>query len=190
MRNRYIILISFLIIMLFILFVPSHSYSQTTSRPDVNITSQPLSTGNVENLDRNENIGTLFVSRKDPFLAGFFSFLMMGTGHFYTGKYQKGSLFLFADILLKSAFVGLVLHLKSEYTTETKDTVYWKDLRATDRGVVIGFGILYAVILMLNVSDAIESAHEYNRRYLRESRFQFSLDSSNSCFKLVMAARF
>ena len=186
MKLKYI----FIIALFFSLLSPSKSFSQQTTLPRINLTNQALQRSPVENLERNENIGTLFASRKDPFLAGFLSFMMMGTGHFYTGKYQRGSLFLFADILMKSALVGIILHIKSEYTTKTKDTVYWRDLNATDRGVVIGFGILYTIVLVLNVSDAVESAHEYNRRYLSESRFQLGLDTSSKSYKLVLSARF
>ena len=48
----------------------------------------------------------LSLKRKDPFLAGILSIGMWGIGHFYSGEYTKGSLFVFGDLIYK----GLLHH--------------------------------------------------------------------------------
>ncbi len=144
----------------------------------------------VENLDTEDSINPIFIKRKDPFLAGLYSFLMMGAGQFYTGNYEKGSLLLFSDVMLKAVLVGLVLHIKSEYTSDTKTSVYWRDLNATDKTIVLGYSVLYLAILVINIHDAVQSANEYNRRYLRGSSFQVGLNGGPKSFSIVLSTRF
>ena len=144
----------------------------------------------IENLDPEANFGTLFTSRKDPFLAGFYSFFMMGTGHFYTGEYQKGTLFLFSDLMLKAILVGMLLHFKSEYTTDANDSYQWRDLDVGDRAFILGYSIAYIIILVLNITDAIQSAHRYNRRYIRKDSFSFNFYMGDEQFVLALSKKF
>lgn len=144
----------------------------------------------IENLETRESPTSFFPTKKDPFLAGFYAFLMMGAGHFYTGKYQTGSLLLFSDLLLKSVFVGYLLHLKSEYTSDSQDTIQWRMLNATDKALLIGFSVLYAVALVFNITDAVKSANEYNRRYMRQPSLRVSIGASRRSLSFCLSKQF
>lgn len=180
MNKKFIIIL--LIILLIIQF--NNLFAAQDSIADSETRIIPEKIENLEDLSKSQ---PLFTTRKDPFLAGFLSFFMMGAGQFYTGKYETGSLLLFSDIVLKSMFIGLILHLKAEYTTDINPTVYWRDISATDRTLIISFSVIYVVLLVVNINDAVQSAYEFNRKYIRERNIDIGINASkdNICFKLI-----
>lgn len=181
-------IIKIIVILTLILCTSNILLAENNNNVDFN--TRNIEQNTVENLEQNENIGTIFASRKDPFLAGFYAFLMMGAGHFYTGNYQTGSFFLFSDLMLKTMLVGLILHFKAEYTTETKTSIEWKELNVTDKSLLVGYVLVYCITLIFNISDAVKSAHEYNRRYLSEPSLQIGFGASSNNINIALSTRF
>lgn len=111
---------------------------------------------------------------RDPFLAGLLSTSMWGTGQFYCGEYKKGSLFVFGDLVYKGLLVGLVLKFNNKYSSGAADPVRWSEFSAADKGLVIGYVVTWLGLSFWSVSDAIDSAHRFNR--LHTLRRQVSLE--------------
>ena len=112
---------------------------------------------------------------RNPFLAGFLSGMMWGTGQIYCGEYTKGSLFVFGDLIYKGLLVGLILKLNNRYSTGGTDPVRWSEFSATDRGLVIGYIVTYIGLTVLSTADAVQSAVLYNKKHSPGSGLHFSL---------------
>lgn len=175
------------------MLVTANIFSQQTNFTETNKSTYNTNFSNlpkIENIEKGSDIGTLFAERKDPFLAGFYSFFMMGAGHFYAGAYQKGTLFLFSDLMLKAVMVGMLLHFKSAYTTDQNDSYQWKDLDVSDRGFIVGYSIVYIFVLVLNITDAVKSAKDYNRRYIRKPGISLNFKIGVEKFGLALNKNF
>jgi hypothetical protein len=121
---------------------------------------------------------------KDPFVAGFLSWLMMGTGQMYCREYTKGSIFIAADLIDKTAFVLLVSYINNKYAPSSGEiiNINWNAFDTGTKAVTLLYLVGSLSLRFYSVIDAVESANKYNERFFsprREEGLDFSL-SANS----------
>jgi hypothetical protein len=103
--------------------------------------------------------------RKDPFVAGVFSWFMMGVGQIYCREYWKGSLFIAADLVDKVALLLLVSHVNSKYSPESGTAIInWSSFDDGTKVLIITYLAASLGLRFYSVVDAIHSANDYNDR--------------------------
>lgn len=130
---------------------------------------------------------------REPFVAGLLSTFFWGMGHFYTKEYTRGSLLMFGDLIYKGMLVGLLLKLKNRYTDSAgDDTVNWKELSGSDKGLVIGYLVSWVGISLWAAYDAAESANRFNRKFDLRNKLDLQLkpDSGGAGIQLGWKRRF
>lgn len=130
---------------------------------------------------------------REPFVAGLLTSMFWGLGHFYTKEYTRGSLLMFSDLIYKGLLVGLLLKLKNRYTDSNgDDTVSWKELSGSDKGLVLGYIISWLGISIWAAYDAAESAHRFNRKFDLQKNLDLKLvpDGQGAGLQLGWKQRF
>lgn len=112
---------------------------------------------------------------KDPFLAGFLSWVMPGCGQIYSHAYTKGSLFLFGNLVDKTALVSLVLYLNNNYNAGSTSSVRWNELKQGDQALIITYVVLNISYKLFNSIDAVFTAQNYNE-YTRKLSVHWNAD--------------
>ncbi len=109
------------------------------------------------------------IVKKDPFIAGFLSWLMMGTGQIYCQEYTKGSIFMSLDLLDKVAFVGLVSYVNKRYSPKGDEVINlnWQAFDTSTKFLILGYIIVKYSVRFYNVYDAVQSAKHYNENLIR-----------------------
>lgn len=127
------------------------------------------------------------LERKNPFLAGLFSWYHPGLGQFYVGETRKAALFwiteniLFFSVILNIADIkiGIKRDFGFEFSIKIK-----KNPSSTRIATTVGLGVLLVAIHIYNIIDAIKSAQNYNQQlFYREfelSQKNFFLDFYNN----------
>jgi hypothetical protein len=125
--------------------------------------------------------------RKDPFVAGVFSWFMMGVGQIYCREYWKGSLFIAADVVDKVALLLLVSHVNSKYSPESGTaTINWSSFDDGTKVLVITYLAASLGLRFYSVIDAIHSANDYNDRMFAQ-RERSGLSFSNDGKKVSLS---
>ncbi len=125
-----------------------------------------------------------FTSRKDPFLAGILSSVMPGVGQIYSEEYTKGSLVILGDFIGKASLITVIVSLTTKYSSSSNDSVSWERLSGGDKALLLSVAITYLGFYIWNIIDAVESANDYNAKYLREPSITLTFNSSNNGFML------
>jgi len=111
-----------------------------------------------------------FERRRDPIFAGFLSWYVPGLGQYYSGKIWKGTAFLVTEYTL--LFCAIFYFLDFDFSAGNGSGFQiHADAKRTDLGVVetsrrnVFIGMLSVVFLihLYNVSDAVQSAKDFNR---------------------------
>lgn len=150
-------------------------------------------------LSAQEDFGYKSYERKNPFLAGIFSWYHPGLGQFYVGETTKAAVFwitenilLFATILnIADIKIGFKKDFGFEFAIRLK-----KNPSKTRIATTVGLGILFVAVHIINIIDAIQSAQEYNRQlFAREfetSQRNFSIEgvATNNYNGLQVVGRF
>jgi len=128
---------------------------------------------------------------KDPFVAGLLSWFMMGIGQIYAQEYTKGSLFIAAGVLNKTALVFLISHINNKYAPSGDEIINanWQSFDNRTRTLIITYLAAYFSLRFYNVADAVRSAEKYNDRY-RKQREGLSLTANPGGFSLQYDYRF
>ena len=140
------------VIVLLLLVVPVYAQQAETKLSDALFYEQ-VSNYQPANIQAQNNI--VFVSRKDPFIAGALSFLITGLGQVYNGEYTKGLLHFTVAV---SGYTLYFLALEDNYYYYG----WWdpdKDDTIGIAGLIVGFGTA-----VWSVIDAPISANRINRR--------------------------
>jgi TM2 domain-containing membrane protein YozV len=131
-----------------------------------------------------ENFQSRSQDRKNPFLAGIFSWYHPGLGQFYVGETRKATLFwitenvLFFSLVLNIADIkiGIKRDIGFEFSIKLKKNPSTLRIAST-----VGLGLLLIAVHIYNIIDAINSAQEYNQKmFAREfelSQKNFSIES-------------
>jgi hypothetical protein len=140
------------IVMLSILFSSSVVFAQQRDLPDIPVRAYP--------------------ARKDPFVAGLLSWLMMGTGQMYCHEYTKGSIFIAADLLDKAALVLLISHINSTYAPPSGEiiNINWYAFDTETKALTILYFVGTLGLRFYNVIDAVSSANNFNTRYFSQKK--------------------
>lgn len=109
-----------------------------------------------------------FTGYKDPFLAGLLSWVMPGTGQIYAKSYTKGSIFVLGDIIDKSLFLTLILHLNDKYKDMPGGVVSWPALSVQDRILLLSYLSLSVGFKIYNSFDAVQTAKHFNKQNFSE----------------------
>ena len=122
--------------------------------------------------------------RKDPFVAGFLSWLMMGVGQIYCKEYTKGSIFIALDLLDKGTLIALTSYLNKKYSPKGNEIVNinWAAFDSNTKLLIIGYIIAKYSIRFYNVYDAIQAAKNYNKLHFlskEKTKVFFGLDSDS-----------
>lgn len=121
------------------------------------------------------------LEQKDPFIAGFLSWLMMGVGQIYCKEYTRGSIFIALDLLDKGAFITLMSYVNNKYSPKDDEiiNINWSTFDSRTKFLIIGYVIVKYGIRFYNVYDAIQAAKKYNSiHFLRRdsSKVSFNID--------------
>ena len=117
-----------------------------------------------------EGGGVFQIVKKDPFIAGFLSWLMMGTGQIYCQDYTRGSIFMALDLLDKVAFVGLVSYVNKKYSPKGDEVINlnWQSFDSSTKLIILGYIVAKYGIRFYNVYDAIQAAKRYNSIHIKK----------------------
>lgn len=111
-----------------------------------------------------------FERRRDPIFAGFLSWYVPGLGQYYSGRIWKGTAFLVTEYTL--LFCAIFYFLDFDFSAGNGSGFQiHADAKRTDLGVVetsrrnVFIGMLSVVFMihLYNVSDAVQSAKDFNR---------------------------
>jgi len=121
------------------------------------------------------------LEQKDPFIAGFLSWLMMGVGQIYCKEYTRGSIFIALDLLDKGAFIALMSYVNNKYSPKDDEiiNINWSTFDSNTKFLIIGYVIAKYGIRFYNVYDAIQAAKNYNRIHFlsrNSSKVSFNID--------------
>jgi TM2 domain-containing membrane protein YozV len=150
------------VIIIIILFQTQHLLSAPASP---RIESGPGSSA-LEDLEYNPYF---FERRRDPIFAGFLSWYVPGLGQYYSGRIWKGTAFLVTEYTL--LFCAIFYFLDFDFSAGNGSGFQIRaDAKRTDLGVVetsrrnVFIGMLSVVFLIhiYNVSDAVQSAKDFN----------------------------
>ena len=127
-----------------------------------------------DQLNLYENTDKVYPDEKDPFIAGLLSYLMMGTGQIYCHEYTKGSIFIAADLLDKTALVLLISYINSTYAPSSGEiiNINWDTFSTETKTITIIYLLGSVTLRFYNVLDAVNSANEYNRKFYSKSKPQ------------------
>ena len=122
------------------------------------------------NLTGDEGGGVFQIVKKDPFIAGFLSWLMMGTGQIYCQDYTRGSIFMALDLLDRVVFVGLVSYVNKKYSPKGDEVINlnWQSFDPSTKLIILGYIVAKYGIRFYNVYDAIQAAKRYNSIYIKK----------------------
>lgn len=141
----------------------------------------------LEEEDAREPMSRNLPERKDPFVAGVFSWFMMGVGQIYCREYWKGSLFIAADLVDKVALLLLVSHVNSKYSPESGTAVInWSSFDDGTKVLVITYLAVSLGLRFYSVADAVHSANDYNDR-MSAQRERSGLSFSNDGKKFTLS---
>ena len=125
--------------------------------------------------------------RKDPFVAGVFSWFMMGVGQIYCREYWKGSLFIAADLVDKAALFLLVTHVNNKYSPESGTaTINWSSFDDGTKVLILAYLTASLGLRFYSVVDAVHSANDYNDRMFAQ-REKSGLSFSNDGKKVSLS---
>jgi hypothetical protein len=125
--------------------------------------------------------------RKDPFVAGVFSWFMMGVGQIYCREYWKGSLFIAADLLDKISLLLIVSHINNKYSPESGTaTIDWSSFDDGTKALVITYLAVSLGLRFYSVADAVHSANDYNDRMFSQKE-RSGLSFSNEGKKVSLS---
>ena len=120
----------------------------------------------------------LLEQKKDPLFAGILSMYMPGLGQYYSGEVIKGTAFLMTEYTL---LLGSLLYFLDFNFSAGGDSGFnlGIDAKRTDLGVVsterknvfLGMVSVLLIIHAYNISDAVQSAKNYNM-WLEEERLR------------------
>jgi TM2 domain-containing membrane protein YozV len=121
---------------------------------------------NEDNLPDTGNSSITF-QRKNPFLAGAFSWFHPGLGQFYVGESKKAITFWLTENILLFAVVlniaDIKIGIKKDFGFDF--AIKLKKNPSTTRLITtVGMGLLLIAIHIYNVIDAINSAQAYNQK--------------------------
>ena len=105
--------------------------------------------------------------RKNPFLAGVFSWFHPGLGQFYAGDTKKATIFwLTENVLLFSVILNIAdIKISGKRDFGFDFSIRLKQNPSNLRIVsTIGLGLLLIAIHIYNIIDAIKTAQDYNRK--------------------------
>lgn len=129
---------------------------------------------------------------RDPFIAGLLSWFMMGIGQIYCREYTKGSIFIAADLADKASLILLVSYINNKYS-QSDETIYvnWGAFEPGTKVLIISYFTIKFGLRFYNVIDAIQSAKEYNQRYMsqRDDK-KLSLNVDRDSFSLYYTFHF
>jgi hypothetical protein len=149
--------------------------------------SEPASGDAREGESTREPMSRNLPERKDPFVAGVFSWFMMGVGQIYCREYWKGSLFIAADLVDKVALLLLVSHVNSQYSPESGTaTINWSSFDDGTKVLVITYLAVSLGLRFYSVADAVHSANDYNDRMFAQ-RERSGLSFSNGGKKVSLS---
>ena len=153
----------------FILLLSSMSFASENSLSDNSLDTNPQ---------------PITFQRKNPFLAGAFSWFHPGLGQFYVGESKKAIAFWLTENILLFAVVlniaDIKIGIKKDFGFDF--AIRLKKNPSTTRLITtVGMGLLLIAIHIYNVIDAINSAQLYNQK-LFEREFgtaqkKFSLEA-------------
>ncbi len=129
---------------------------------------------------------------RDPFIAGLLSWFMMGIGQIYCREYTKGSIFIAADLADKASLILLVSYINNKYSQSEKTIdVNWKAFEPGTKVLIISYLTIKFGLRFYNVIDAIQSANEYNRKYMSQRDDEkLSLNFDQDSFSLYYTLHF
>jgi len=139
----------------------------------------------------------VILSRKDPYLAGTFSFFNPGLGQFYVGETMKGTFFWLGENVLFFSSILTVMDLsfkfKKDFGFEFK--LQQKSNLSNERVfVAIGLGVGFIILHIINIFDAVDSAKQYNKKlenkYLSFDNFNFGINISQERKMFCIMQRF
>ncbi len=122
----------------------------------------------------------LLEHKKDPLFAGILSMYMPGLGQYYTGEMVKGTVFLMTEYTL--LFGSLLYFLDFNFSAGGDSGFNMRvDAKRTELGGIsterknIFYGMLSALLVIhaYNISDAVQSAKDYNG-WLEEERLRIN----------------
>ena len=137
--------------------------------------------------------GTAFV-RKDPILAAALSWYIPGLGQLYSDAILRGAIFYVVEnALLIGALVPFV-ELKLDVTgnmgvgvdLKSKDTIFENN----DQRVALALGVALAVVHIINVIDAVNTARDYNKSYEDTLRTNLQYDVETDSIIMGVQGRF
>ncbi|MFW5770284.1 MAG: hypothetical protein ACOCX9_02505 [Spirochaetota bacterium] len=122
----------------------------------------------------------LLEHKKDPLFAGILSMYMPGLGQYYSGEIAKGTVFLMTEYTL--LFGSLLYFLDFNFSAGGDSGFNMRvDAKRTELGGIsterknIFYGMLSALLIIhaYNISDAVQSAKDYNG-WLEEERLRIN----------------
>lgn len=116
-------------------------------------------------LSREERIWNAAQARKDPTLSSVLSLLYSGTGQFYNGQFNKGSLFFLGETACHLANLGLLFKLKNDYSGST--SLSFIDMALGDQALVLSSILVLISVKLLCIMDAYQSSTAINADIVR-----------------------
>lgn len=138
----------------------------------------PLSSNNFTEF-KPQKLSSNIPDKKDPFIAGFLSWLMMGVGQIYCKEYTRGSIFMALDLLDKGSLIAISSYVNKKYSPKGSEIINlnWQTFNSSTKLLIIGYIIAKYGIRFYNVYDAIQTAKDYNKLHLLNTeRGEFSFD--------------
>ena len=134
-----------------------------------------------------QKLSTYVPEKKDPFVAGFLSWLMMGVGQIYCKEYTRGSIFIAIDVIDKGALLAITSYVNKKYSPKGGEiiNINWSTFDSNTKFLIISYIIAKYGIRFYNVYDAIQSAKNYNKiHYMNIEKNRVSFDVSSNSFQL------
>lgn len=196
MKNKYVIIFS----LIFLFFCYGYIYPDAIRDKSVNnhqyVKQQYVSNHNGINLlynfnnlaeFNNQRLSYYIPEQKDPFIAGFLSWLMMGVGQIYCKEYTRGSIFMAVDLLDKAALIAISSYINKKYSPTGYEIINlnWQSFDSNTKSLIIGYIIVKYGIRFYNVYDAIQVAKDYNKLHsLNAGRGKVSFDLNTESIQI------
>lgn len=137
-------------------------------------------------VDPKQQVMSLMLERKDPYVASVFSLFYCGIGQFYNGSFTKGSLFFLGETLYYAFNLGLYLKYRNTYLT---DTVSFQSLDDLDKTLLVGSFIGFIAFKAFCIYDAYTIASYINSTIDKKiDEVIISIDSGS--WKVLCSTRF
>jgi hypothetical protein len=126
-------------------------------------------------------------ARKDPILAGAFSWYVPGLGQMYSGAILKGAIFFVVEEGLLLGTLLTFAELKPDVTGGINIGLNIKSKEHPDRseqkiGVILG--IAFIVVHFVNVIDAVNTTLRYNKSLQREFYPELNYDMEKNAYEV------